>query len=50
VSWNVRTLLDNTRVDRQQRTAIMAKELALYRIGVVGHSKIHVQQRPTHGK
>ena len=39
-SWNVRTLLDNTRADRpERRTALVARELARYKVNIAALSE-----------
>ena len=39
-TWNVRTLLDNTKADRpERRTALVAKELACYNMDIAALSE-----------
>ena len=39
-SWNVRTLMDNSKADRpERRTALVARELAHYHVDVAAHSE-----------
>ncbi|XP_076030447.1 uncharacterized protein LOC143018749 [Oratosquilla oratoria] len=41
-SWNVRTLLDNTKVDRpERRTVLVARELARYNVDITALSETH---------
>ena len=40
MSWNVRTLLDNTKADRpERRTGLVARELARYKVDIAALSE-----------
>lgn len=45
-SWNVRTLLDNTKADRpERRTALVAKELARYKVDIAALSETRLPDK-----
>ena len=45
-TWNVRTLLDNTRADRpERRTALVARELARYRVDIAALSETRLADK-----
>ena len=45
-SWNVRTLLDNTKADRpERRTALVAKELARYKVDIAALSETRLADK-----
>ncbi len=45
-SWNVRTLLDNTRADRpERRTALVARELARYKVDIAALSETRLADK-----